>query len=81
MAALFERAGRAVVDTDTIAQQLTAPGGSALAAIARCVIGILEKLERVALRVLLAHQLLRRGAAGLSVEAPEAGGVRVRITF
>ena len=35
VAALFERAGIAVVDTDAIAQQLTAPGGSALAAIAR----------------------------------------------
>jgi DNA-binding response OmpR family regulator len=31
-------------------------------------------------RLALAHQLLRRGAAGVSVEAPE-GGVRVCITF
>jgi PAS domain S-box-containing protein len=32
-------------------------------------------------RLALAHQLLRRGAAGLSVETPPGGGVRVRITF
>jgi PAS domain S-box-containing protein len=32
-------------------------------------------------RLALAHQLLRRGAAGLSVETPSSGGVRVRITF
>ncbi len=69
VAALFERAGITTIDTDAIAQQLTAPGGSALAAIARQFgsdfISDKEGLKRAKMR----EQVFADAAARTALEA------------